>query len=216
VIATRSGRVVVRAGSDGVVVRNGAATTAPDGTITVGSTSGSGAVEVVCPVGADVVVGTQSGRVELHGSFGSVSVSTASGRVAIDDADEVDVRTSSGRVEVGRCAGGVRCAVSSGRVTIGHASSVDVSVRSGSVEIGDALDARIHAASGRVKLSARGGGDVHVRTTSGRVSVTVPSGCCPDAHLHTTNGRIDNDVPAGGDGRVIAESVSGRVSLAWR
>lgn len=215
VVAKRSARVnIVGSGSE-LVVAGAPFETAPDGTVTIGG-SPAGNVDIRCPEGTDIVIGVQSGRVEAHGKLGVVSVSSTSGRVAIEAARAVDVRTASGRVEIGSADEAVRCSVTSGRITIGHAGSVDVSVTSGRVRVDDTGDARVHAISGRVDVAAGRGSNVEVRTTSGRVSVTLPRGCCPRTRVAVRSGRVDNTVPAGDDGTVDLQTTSGRVSLAWR
>ena len=52
------------------------------------------------PQGADVVVGTHSGRVEVSGPVGRIAVTSHSGKVEITDAGSVDVRADSGKVEI--------------------------------------------------------------------------------------------------------------------
>src|SRR4051812_32406309 len=56
---------------------------------------GSKNLTVRCPAGTDVAVGTQSGNVKMTGDFGTVSVTTLSGAIDIEGADEADLRTGS-------------------------------------------------------------------------------------------------------------------------
>ena len=53
---------------------------------------GSARLDVRCPIGADVVVGTVAGQVELRGQLGAVRVTTVSGSVEVDRADSVELR----------------------------------------------------------------------------------------------------------------------------
>ncbi len=198
-------------------VRGADATVDADGNVYVRAASAS--ITVECPDGTDVVVGAMSGRVDMKGSLGAVSVATMSGRISIEAARAADVRTTSGRVDIGTVDGAVRCSVVSGRVSIKRAGSVDVSVKSGRVDVRDTGDARVHALSGRVEVAAGAGSVVDVRTTSGRVSVTLPQGSNPTTDLSVRRGRIDNSIPAAAaasSGRVTVQSIAGRVSLAWR
>lgn len=215
VISNRSANVrVVAEPGVGLAVVGGDIELGDDGTSTI--TSRSTAITVRCAPGCDVVIGTLSGSVSTTGPLGNVSVATASGRVEVEEATALDIRTNSGRVVVGTCHGPVRCNVRSGRVEIASAESVDVSVTSGRVEVADTGDARVHTTSGRVVVATRAASDVHVRSTSGRVDVTLPGGCCPALHLATTSGKVRSDVPAGDDGTVDAATVSGSVRVRWR
>jgi hypothetical protein len=56
------------------------ATSSADGSPTLTVRVGSDSVDVRVPEGFAVVVGSQSGQVELKGRFGSVGVSSSSGR----------------------------------------------------------------------------------------------------------------------------------------
>ena len=66
-ISAVSGRVSVTAESRGDVVvdRGGVAETARDGSVEIRASRPSDAVDVRCPAGSDVIVGTVSGKVEL-------------------------------------------------------------------------------------------------------------------------------------------------------
>lgn len=213
-VTLRSGRVHVEAGAEAIRVKGASFSTEPDGGVLVNA--GAGAVSISCPDGTDIVIGSHAARVTTDGKLGSVRISVTSGRVEVAEARELDVRTASGRVSVGRVEGALRCTATSGRVEVDHAGSVDISVKSGRIEVGDTGDARVHALSGRVEVGAGAGSTVEVKVTSGRVSVTLPRGCCPATNLSTRRGRIDNEIPTGSDGRVDVQTVAGRVSLAWR
>lgn len=215
VVSKRSGRVRVVAEGNRRLVTGAPFETDTDGTIRVGGAT-AGSADIRCPEGSDIVIGFMSGRVELVGHFGDVRISTVSGRISVESARTIDVRTVSGRVEIGAADEDVRVVVASGRVTIGRAGSVDVSVKSGRVQVDDTGDARVHALSGRVDVAAGHGSNVEVRTTCGRIAVTLPRGSTPRARLSARRGRVDNSVPLGEDGSVDVQTVSGRVSLAWR
>jgi Putative adhesin len=216
-ISVRSGRVSVRAGASNVRVSGAEATFDADGNAQIRASAAS--VTVECPAGTDLVIGSTAGRVETRGPLGAVNIATVSGRISVESARSVDVRTTSARVDIGTVEGAVRCSVVSGRVTVEHAGSVDISVKSGRVEVQDTGDARVHALSGRVEVAAGAGSEVDVRTTSGRVAVTLPNGSVPTTNLSVRRGGIANSIPSDATitaGRVTVQSVAGRVSLAWR
>ena len=64
-----------------------------------------GHLDVRVPTGTSLVIGTTSGRIGVRGPVGSCSISTESGRVAVEHARRLDVRSDSGRVEVGTVEG---------------------------------------------------------------------------------------------------------------
>lgn len=214
VVTARSARVEVRADAEAIVVRGAGFTTGSDGVVTVDA--GHSKVEIACPPGTDLVIGTDSGRVRATGVLGDTRIATASGRVEVERARSLDVRTSSGRVDVREVDGLVRVSTHSGRVTVGAAGAVDVSVRSGRVTVTECGNARVHALSGSVAVGAHAGADVDLCTTSGRIDLTLPTGCCPSTEVEVRTGRVDVACPVGQDARVAVKSVSGRVTVGWR
>lgn len=189
---------------------NGAGHIEPDGTVVTGPSS---KVELACPPGTNVVVGTMSGSVECVGSLGKVTVSTASGKVRIERATEADVRTLSGTVEVGCCDGECRVVAASARVDIDQAADTHVTTKSGNVTVGSTHDARVRVASGKVRLATTGGGDVDVHCMSGRVEIEVPPGQVPTVRASTVSGRVVT--PAGGGeadhGALTVKTLSGSI-----
>lgn len=211
-IATRSGGVYVWARPIArPEVLAGAAEIGADGVV---RSSGSGRIEIACPEGSDLIIGSSSGRVECHGPLGRVAVTGHSGRISIEAAHEVEVRSPSGQVTVGRCDGSCRVAVTSGRVRIGSAGSIDVTVASGGLEADAVGDALVRAGSGRVHLGLVRAGSVDVTTVSGRVSVSVPPGVAPDLQLLSRSGRVAVDVEPGADGSLVVETSSGSITVS--
>jgi DUF4097 and DUF4098 domain-containing protein YvlB len=211
-IATRSGAVIVRARPIArPEVLSGPAEIQPDGVVRAGF---SGRIEIACPEGTDVIIGSSSGRIECHGRLGRVAVTGHSGRITIEEARDVEVRSTSGRVSVGRCEELCRVAVGSGGVDIGSAGAVDITLTSGRLEVSAVGDCRVRSGSGRVDLGLARPGSVEVSSLSGRVSVTVPSGVAPDLHLTSASGRIQCDVPPGSDGRLAVDSGSGSIKVS--
>jgi DUF4097 and DUF4098 domain-containing protein YvlB len=172
-----------------------------------------GRVDARVPMGTDVVVGAGSGRLDLKGRFGAVSVANTSGRVHIDEAESIDVRVGSGRVDIGRCAGVCRVNAGSGRTQVGSSGELDVMVDSGSIEIGEIRGrARLKTTSGRIEARLGGAHDLDAESVSGRITVHVPADLHPDVTL-ASRGRTSCGVTLGTEPTIRARSVSGRLEV---
>src|SRR4029077_12560568 len=130
----------------------------------------TGTLSVRCPIGTDVGVGTHSGNVRMQGRFGDVSVTTMSGKIELDEADDADLRAMSADIIVGVCSGRVRVSTVSGSISGRSAASAMASTMSGSIKF-DNVDGEFKARSVSGSVSAHCGGDgaVLVKTVSGRV-----------------------------------------------
>ena len=214
-VSTQSGRVTVTAEPrDDIIVtggRQGDTTSAGDDVdLTLKASSAS--VEVRCPVDTDVVVGSASGSVHLHGPLGAARVTTASGSIRVESVAYAELRTHSGRIEVDECLGSCRVMNTSGRVEVHRAREVEVKAVSGIVEAsGD--DVRVRTVSGKVRIDTNV--DASVETVSGKVEVWVPPGFHPAVRARG-HGRVDIDVPQGSDGEIFVRTVSGSVRVRSR
>ncbi len=217
-VSTRSGSIHISAtATSGIHVQGGDLSTDDDGSVRVtGAGLGSHRVEVECAPGTHVLVGTASGHVELHGSFGDVRVTTRSGRITLDDADDVDLRAASGAIQVGSCAGTCRIVTRSSKIHVGRAGTVDVATMSGRVAIGHVDDAVVRTMSGRVELTTGGGGRIEVRTLSGSVAVAVPGECRPSTRLRSMSGRVRCAAPPGHDGEISVATTSGTIDVTCK
>ncbi|MEO8457758.1 MAG: DUF4097 family beta strand repeat-containing protein [Chloroflexota bacterium] len=158
-------------------------------------------LEIRVPVGMNVSVGTVSGHVELIGRFGSVKASTVSGHVSIGDTNgEADIRSISGHIEVGECGDRCRANTKSGHIIVKH--------------VVNALKG--HTMSGNVEVGVGGGGEVEVKSISGRINVTVDAGRKPHARLKSLSGRCRCDIEQGEDFEIKASSISGSVEVQAR
>jgi DUF4097 and DUF4098 domain-containing protein YvlB len=214
-ISAFSGGVKVTAESrpDVLVDRGGDAATTEDGSVEIGPRRPSGEVLVRCPVGADVMVGTQSGNIELSGRFGSVAVTTQSGSIRVVRASDADLRTVSGTVELDECDGRCRISTTSGRIVVGATADVEVSTTSGSVSVdGSAGTVQVHSVSGSVTLASSGLGGVKATTVSGTITIRLPVGTRP-AVRSTGGGTLRNSFDPGDDVLVEVANVSGNVQL---
>ncbi len=158
---------------------------------------GSVRLQVRCPLGTDVAVGSASGDVRLVGTFGSVKATTVSGDIEMDAASDVDVRSVSGDISVASCQDRCRLHTVSGDVRVGGAGGA----------------ARAYTMSGDVNLRTSGQGDVAVKTVSGKVTIRVPQGSEPRARLHSVSGRVRCDCSQGRDFDLDCHTVSGRIEV---
>jgi DUF4097 and DUF4098 domain-containing protein YvlB len=214
-IGAFSGDVTVAAESrsDVVVDRGGVAATAEDGSVEIGPRRVSDAVVVRCPVGADVMIGTQSGSVELSGRFGAVAVTSESGSIRVVRASDADLRTASGTVELDECDGQCRISTTSGRIVVGATGEVEVSTTSGSISVnGSAGTVQVHSVSGNVSLASSGRAAVKATTVSGSITIRLPPGTRPDVRS-SGGGTLRNTFDPGDDVLVEVANVSGNVQL---
>ena len=158
-------------------------------------------LKITVPEGTNVSVGAVSGHVSLKGRFGTVKVSTVSGHIEVDEAaGDVDVRSISGHLEVERCAGRCRANTKSGRIEIGWVGG----------------EARAQTMSGQIGVGTAGGGDVELRTISGRIRVAVDPGRHPKARLKTLAGKTENELAPGSDFEIRARTISGSIRVEER
>jgi DUF4097 and DUF4098 domain-containing protein YvlB len=176
--------------------------------------AGSKPLSVRCPNGTDIIAGTHSGTVRLAGDFGIVSVTTMSGAIELDTADEADLRTGSAPISLATCR--VRCRLNtiSGKISAGHVGSIAAGTMSGSIHIervGGKLKAR--SVSGSIHCLCDGEGEIKVKTVSGKVHIKLPDGTGLSTRFKTLSGRVRNELPHGDDVYVEAMTVSGSIEL---
>jgi DUF4097 and DUF4098 domain-containing protein YvlB len=180
--------------------------------------SSSSGVTVRVPLGTDLVVGSHSGSIRVHGRCGNVRVTTRSGKVEVEECASVDARAVSGRVTIGTVTGDARVKTASGRVTVDRVGGdVSVTTVSGRIDVGTASGAvTAHTVNGRVEISLDRAADVRADSVSGSVKVALPSDVRPEVSLVSVSGRCDCDLPEGEDCSVTGRSVSGRVEVVAR
>jgi DUF4097 and DUF4098 domain-containing protein YvlB len=217
-ITARSGRVVVRAeardevtvveGEDGLNVSRDVES--------VSLSSGRGGsknIEVRCPLGASVTVGTGSGSVQLMGALGSVRVTTGSGRIEIEEAKVADLRSGSGDIRAARCLSFFRLQTGSGKAEVGSCNGGEVATGSGRVSVGLASGkVRVRTSSGGVDLGGDGCQDMAVQTISGSVRVRLPRHARPAAQLYSKH-TPRCELEAGNDCHIAVQSMSGRIEV---
>lgn len=184
------------------------------GTLVVRSRRGGSKPLIVrCPVDTDVVVSTHSGNVRLEGKFGSVYVTTMSGSIEVDDAEEADLRSMSGGLTIGTCRGRCRLNAVSGRVTGGEVDATYANTISGSIKLDRVHgDVRAKTVSGSIDMAASGDNNIAVKTVSGRVRIVLPEGTEPQT-VFKTRGRVNCAFTSGHDCRIEAASLSGSIDV---
>lgn len=217
-LQSRSGRIdVIAEPRDDVVVEGDRieALTEDDGaTLKIRNGSGTKPFLVRCPVSTDIAIGTQSGPVRLVGEFGTVSVTTMSGKIEVESADEADLRAVAGSVEIGLCRGRCRLNSASGKVTAHHVGAASAGTMSGPIRIdlvSGALKAR--SVSGSIDAACGGDGAILVKTVSGKVHIQLPKGVEPRTHFKTFSGRVHCDLPEGTDLVLEAMTISGSIDV---
>lgn len=178
------------------------------------SRGGSGWLKLRVPLGADLVIGTVSGSVELHGPVGRARVTTVSGKIDVERAEALDARSISGTITVGDCSGRCRLSSKSGNVSCNSAGQAQVSTISGRIQL-DEVSGKVVAqsASGRIEVGLQTASDVAVRTMSGAVRVQVPKGVRPHPHLRSLTSKPRFDCERGDDCEINARTLSGKIEV---
>ncbi len=221
-ISTRSGRIEVFAEDrDDIRFEKGGRRIEPeeDGTGRLTITARSSAVVARVPHGTDVVAGSVSGRVSLTGLLGACGVTTVSGRVTVEEVESFEGRTATGRLLVGHCTGRLRVDAGTGRVTVGRCGDLRIGAVSARVDVEDASGSvHIRTVSGRITVTATAAvPDVHAESVSGRITVALPPGVTPLQRYATKAGSIRSTVPDGdsaADGIVEARTISGAIRVS--
>ena len=205
--------MTAEARSDVVVDRGGAAVATADGAVEIRAARPSNSVHVRCPAGADVIIGTRSGGVELRGDFGTVGITSQSGSIRVTAAAEADLRTVSGTVELEACGGRCRVSTTSGGITVGATRDAEISTTSGSVGVlGVAGAVQVRAVSGTVNVASSAAGPVQASTVSGSITIRLPAGVHPTVRS-SGRGPVHSGFEPGDDVVVDIASVSGTVRL---
>jgi DUF4097 and DUF4098 domain-containing protein YvlB len=216
-VAGRSSRVFVTAvDRDGVHVDGGRVQQQADGSFDVSPHAGS-RIEIMCPQHSAVTISTASGSVSVDGEVGPLHVVTASGRVEVARAADLEVRTSSGRVEIGHCQHNCRVTTQSGRIEVGTSGGVELSSTAGRVTVSETGRAVVRTVSGRIEIGATAAATVQAHTISGRVHVNIAGQSPARMQLATTSGRIEREVPDGdGGAHIEVTTTSGSIAIRRR
>jgi DUF4097 and DUF4098 domain-containing protein YvlB len=195
--------------------------------------TGSGGVEARGIQGPATLT-SGSGDIFASAMGSDVQVATGSGDLQLGDIQgQLQVTTGSGDIQVNRVKGEARLRTGSGDISVTQpASSVEASSGSGDIEVkGATADLRLHSSSGQITVdgnpSPSNYWDFH--TSSGDVSLHVPSDASFRLYARSNSGDIDAAIPVVmegtadkhelrariGDGkaRVDIETSSGKIAL---
>jgi DUF4097 and DUF4098 domain-containing protein YvlB len=177
------------------------------------SRGGSKPLNVRVPIDTDVSIGTQSGSVSVRGKLGAMSVTTMSGDIEVEDAEDLDARSMSGKITVGKVRGRCRLNAVSGKIYGADVDTAYVQSVSGSIKFDRVIgDVRAKTVSGSIDLNALGDGAIAVKTISGRVRIALPEGTEPETRFKT-RGHVRCEFNPGRDCRVEAVSLSGSIEV---
>lgn len=185
--------------------------------------SNSGDVDVLELEAEEIETKASSGDITAGSiaAIGTIYMKASSGDISIDEAlsEKADISASSGRIAVGRLrtTENLRIHASSGRINAeeleGRTISVDASSGRINIEQMTAEDVNVEASSGDITVlhltaeyadfDASSGktmvsftalnGDLNVKSSSGDVSIELPSGTAFSADLKASSGKIRSD-----------------------
>jgi DUF4097 and DUF4098 domain-containing protein YvlB len=177
------------------------------------SRGGSKPLTVRCPIDTDLNIGTHSGSVRLDGKFGTVRVTTMSGNIDVESAEEADLRSMSGSVSIATCFGRCRMNAMSGKLAGGKVDSLWANTVSGGIRVERVVgEVHAHSVSGSIELFANGDGEIAVKTVSGKVHIGLPDGTEPHTYFKT-RGHVRCDFAQGDDCTIKAASLSGSIEV---
>jgi DUF4097 and DUF4098 domain-containing protein YvlB len=216
-VAGRSAAVTVSARAGAALQVEGADVgRQSDGSVDVSSPRGS-KINIICPENSALTVSTASGTVSVSGVMGKVHVVTASGRVDIEHAADLEVRTASARVDVVHCHHTCRVTTQSGRIDVGTSPEVELSTASARISVGEVDRATLRTVSGRIEVGASAAATVNAHTISGKVEVRVAGQAPARMQLSSQSGRIERHLPDGdGGAHIEVTTTSGAIAIERR
>jgi hypothetical protein len=171
--------------------------------------------EVTVPEQTQVGARTGAGAVAVYGVAGPVDAASGSGSVNAENIGaRVLVKSGAGSIAVSRAGGDVNAITGSGALELNDIKgSAEAETGSGSISVSGATGrVRAHTGSGRVRV-AKANADVDAKTGSGGIEV--------DGHpksarweLRTSSGSVTVSLPSGTGFELDAYSGSGRISTA--
>jgi Putative adhesin len=160
-------------------------------------TSGSGNVSAA-DIGNDVQALAGSGDVKFSGIQGQVQVTAGSGDIEVHSAQgAVRLHAGSGDIQVDEPNDQVVVETGSGDVTVSHAHA----------------DLRVHTGSGEITIDGNPGSSNYwdLRTSSGDVSLRVPSDASFRLYAHSSSGDIDAEIPIVMEGTTAKHELHARI-----
>lgn len=164
--------------------------------------------EITVP--ADTTIRTRSGSGDqiIEGTQGNADLQSGSGDIKLSQlTGEIRLQTGSGDVRAREISGAVRGGTGSGNIELEEAGSGDIDLHTGSGNVtvrGVQGGLRAEAGSGDIIAEGAQTGPWTIRTGSGNVRVRFPANAAFDADISTSSGTLDVDAP-------ITMTVQGRV-----
>jgi hypothetical protein len=155
------------------------------------------AVTVRAPLGSHPQVRSASADVRVTGSAGRLAVTTGTGDVAADRADDqAEIKTGSGSVRLGPMLGGLQVRSGSGDVEVSSVGGRTTLVTgSGDVWLGTVqADIAARTGSGDLTVADAAAGRVELGTGSGEIRVGVRSGTAAEVDLGSGAGRARSEL----------------------
>jgi Putative adhesin len=174
------------------------------------------------PPGLTYALKSGSADISISADVGRAKISSGSGDVSLEQADELDCTTGSGSIAVHRLTGrAARLGTGSGDIRVGEAYG-QVSAKSGSGDIVvEALHRELSASSGSGDIAVPAArGSVELRSASGSLSVGIADGLPAWLDLSSVTGPVTitlepSTEPAPGEPyvRVQARTASGGIAV---
>jgi Toastrack DUF4097 len=187
--------------------------------------------EITVPENTTVRASTGSGSILVNGVTQAVTANTGSGSIRVENiGGEVDAHTGSGSIDADGVTGAFRAVTGSGSVTATlRQAEADVSSGSGEIRV-TGVRGRVAArtGSGSIAIDGNPTADWVVRSSSGEVTVRLPSDARFELRARTGSGHISSDHPVtvnttsrrslegqvrGGGPRVELSTSSGTISI---
>jgi DUF4097 and DUF4098 domain-containing protein YvlB len=187
--------------------------------------------ELTVPEQTQVKAGTGSGGVEVAGVSGPADMTTGSGGIRADGiGSRVSARTGSGSIRIASANGGVEAATGSGTIEVSSVNgTVEAHTGSGGITvIGASGDVRVRTGAGRIKVekakanvdAQAGSGGVEidgapksfrweVKTASGSVKVSLPTGTPFEVDAETRGGTVSTSHQISASGTMARNALRG-------
>ncbi len=153
--------------------------------------------EVQAPIDSSLRIGVASASVRCKGRYRTVSITSASGDVEVDDATgDAKIQTASGDVQIDDVGGKLIVKTASGKITAKNVvGTTIIRTVSGDIEIASVqTDLRLKSASGGLKVGSAHSGEIRVKSASGEIAV----GVVPDTRvwldLDSSSGEITSHI----------------------
>ncbi len=187
--------------------------------VTIGFNNRRLRTEVRMPRNADLQIDSSDGHVELSDLKGNVVVRTSDGGIKASQlSGSIELRSKDGDIDADALAGTFKLHSGDGRISAMHLDgNCDVSSSDGSIEVGgrfDSLD--IKSSDGAVTARAESGSKMSsawsVKTTDGRVDVTIPKDLKASLDASTRDGHITLGLPVSVEGDLGRKAVHGTIN----